>query len=102
MSVKKQYLQTRPVCKVTFRLSEEAAENARDVRLVGDFNDWDPEATPMTRLKKGSFKAVLDLEPDQNYQFRYLINGDEWENDWNADAYVPNPFGGGDNSVVKV
>jgi len=33
--------------------------------------------------------------------FRYLVDGERWENDWAADAYVPNPFGGED-SVVEV
>ena len=102
MSLKKQYLKSRPVCKVTFRVPAEAAENADSIHLVGDFNDWDESKTPMTQLKNGSFKAVLDLEPDQEYQFRYLINGTEWENDWDADDYVPNPYGDGDNSVVSV
>ncbi|MCF7804648.1 MAG: isoamylase early set domain-containing protein [Candidatus Marinimicrobia bacterium] len=102
MSLKKQYLKTKPVCKVTFRLPAEAAENANSVSLVGDFYDWDPSKTPMKKLKNGSYKAVLDLDPDQNYEFRYLINGDEWENDWEADDYVGNPYGAGENSVVSV
>lgn len=102
MGIKKQYLKTRPVCKVTFRLPKQAADHANEVHLVGDFNDWDRNATAMTQLKNGSFKTTMDLEPDQDYQYRYLINGEEWENDWDADDYVPNPYGDGDNSVVNV
>ncbi|MGJ3238410.1 MAG: isoamylase early set domain-containing protein [Anaerolineae bacterium] len=98
--LKKQYLKTKPVCKVTFYTPEEI--DAEAVYLVGDFNDWDEQATPMEKLKDGRFKAVLPLEVDQTeYQFRYLVNGAEWLNDWEADKYVPNPFLG-DNSVVVV
>ena len=42
-----------------------------------------------------------DLETGREYQFRYLIGNDTWENDWEADAYTPNEFGTED-SVVKV
>lgn len=95
--IKKQYLKSRPVCKVSFYLP--AAVKAETVHLVGDFNDWDEQATPMTLLKDGRFTVTLDLEAGRQYQFRYLVDGTEWHNDWEADKYVPNPFSG-DNSVV--
>lgn len=101
MSISKRYLKSRPVCKVTFRVDPEAAGASEDVRLVGEFNDWDPDACPMTPLKSGSFTATVDLEAGREYQFRYLMNGAAWENDWAADAYVPTDFGS-DNSVVQV
>jgi len=102
MSIKKQYLKSRPVCKVTFRLPEEAANDADNVYLVGDFNEWNKQATPMNALKSGEFKAVVELEPGHEYQYKYLVGGSEWENDWEADKYVPNPYGDGENSVVVV
>ncbi|MEO1287586.1 MAG: isoamylase early set domain-containing protein, partial [Chloroflexota bacterium] len=84
-------------CKVTFYTPEEI--EAEEVNLVGDFNGWDEGATPMEKLKDGRFKVILPLDKDEEYQFRYLVNGAEWHNDWEADKYVPNPFLG-DNSVV--
>ncbi len=42
----------------------------------------------------------LDLEPDSEYQYRYLVNGLAWRNDPSADGYVRNPFGS-DNSPVS-
>lgn len=95
--LKKQFLKTKPVCKVTFYTP--ASIEAETVYLVGDFNDWDEESTEMKQLKDGRFKVTLDLDTDEEYQFRYLVNGTEWHNDWEADKYVPNPFSG-DNSVV--
>lgn len=102
MSLKKQYLKSKPVCKVTFKLSKEEAKNAENVRIVGDFNDWDLSATPMKKLKNGSFSSTVVLSKDAQYEFRYLLDNKEWENDWNADAYVPSPVSFDDNSVVAV
>jgi 1,4-alpha-glucan branching enzyme len=102
MSLEKKYLKTRPVGKVTFRLPPAAAPEATKVHLVGDFNDWNPEATPMARLKSGEFKVSLDLEKGREYRFRYLIGDDTWENDWEADKYVPSGLAAVENSVVVV
>lgn len=96
--LKKQSLKSKPICKVTFTLPE--AIKAETAYLVGDFNNWDEKATPMKLVKKnGQFNITLELETGREYQFRYLVNGTEWHNDWHADKYVPNPFSG-DNSVV--
>jgi 1,4-alpha-glucan branching enzyme len=101
MSVKKQYLKAKPLCKVTFTLTREAAGQADNAYVVGDFNGWDVKATPMKKLKNGSFTATATLERGKEYQFRYLLDGANWENDWSSDKYVTNRFGG-DNSVVVV
>ncbi|MFT6268856.1 MAG: 1,4-alpha-glucan branching enzyme [Alphaproteobacteria bacterium] len=102
MSFKKQYLKTKPVCKVTFKLSTDEAKNADKVQIVGDFNDWDVTTTPMKKLKNGSFSSTVVLPKDADYQFRYLLNDDQWENDWNADAYITSPVSFDENSVLTV
>jgi 1,4-alpha-glucan branching enzyme len=102
MSLEKRYLKSRPVSKVTFRLHPGAAPRAAKVCLVGDFNDWDPQATPMTRLRNGEFKVTVELEPGREYQFRYLIEDQIWENDWEADKYLPSGVAESENSVVVV
>jgi 1,4-alpha-glucan branching enzyme len=101
--MKKRYLKSKPICKVTFRLPKAATASAKTVKLVGDFNDWNRQrGVPLKKLKNGDFTATLDLACGREYQFRYLKDDQEWENDWNADRYVPNPYGDGDNSVVVV
>jgi 1,4-alpha-glucan branching enzyme len=99
----KTYVKSRKVSKVTFQLGlAEIPEsiNAESVNLVGEFNDWDVAATPMTYSKKQkAYRVTLDLEPGQSYQFRYLVNGEHWCNDWAADAYVPTSLGQ-DNCLV--
>ena len=95
--LQKQHLKSRPVCKVTFQLPP--AIEAQQAHLVGDFNDWDEQATPMKKNQDGAFTVTLELEVNREYQFRYLVDGANWHNDWEADKYVPNPYSG-DNSVV--
>jgi len=87
---------------VTFRLSRIAAPQANKVCIAGEFNNWNTHANPMKKLKSGDFSITFELEPGREYQFRYLIDGGKWENDWNADAYVASPYGHCDNSVVSV
>lgn len=102
MSLKKQYLKSRPMCKVTFRVCKEAANHAQSIHLVGDFNSWDMKAIPMKALKSGDFTATIDLPVDKpEYQFRYLYDQSVWENDWEADNYIPNGLNG-DNSIVSL
>jgi len=102
MALYKSYLKTQKKCKVTFEISAEAAAGAENVWLAGDFNSWSSVDTPMKKQKDGSFTVTLSLETGKDYQFRYLLDGKRWENDWNADKYVPAPFSNTDNSVVIV
>lgn len=102
MSLKKQYLKTKNVCKVTFTLHEVAVGTATTVCLVGDFNEWNYCATPMKKAKNGSYAVTLELASGKAYQFRYLLDGSHWENDWEADTYAPTAFGDSENSIVVV
>ena len=100
--LKKRYLKSKDICKVTFRLPAEAAHTASMVTLVGDFNDWNRESLPMKRLKSGEHTLTVDLQTGREYHYRYHIDGTHWENDWYADRYERTPFGDADNSVVVV
>jgi len=102
MSTSKKYLKTRPVSKVTFKVPREIAAGAAKASLVGEFNDWDPKATEMRKLKSGEFKVTLDLDVGREYQFRYLLDDQTWQNDDHADRYVPSGIAGADNSVIVV
>lgn len=98
--IKKQFLKSKPVCKATFSLPVEAVPAAKSVALVGDFNNWNVAEAIEMKKQKDEFKAVVELESGKEYQFRYLIDGQAWENDWAADGYVSTPFGV-DNSVIS-
>ena len=91
---------TENTTKITFSLPKEAVGMAKTVAVVGDFNNWDIQSgQKLTKQKDGSYAVTLDLATGKEYQFRFLINGEIWENAWDAPKYVPSPFGG-DNSVV--
>ena len=96
---KKNYSKSGSTCRVTFKLPAEV--EAQSAHLCGDFNEWDTSSHPMKRLKDGSFSLTVSLEPGREYRYRYLAEGHLWENDWSADAYLPNQFGSED-SIVRV
>lgn len=85
--------------KVEITFTMPALEGVDRLYLVGDFNDWSIVSHPLTRSGDGSWGITLPLEAKRSYEFRYFDNHGHWHNDWQADAYVPNHFGG-DNSVV--
>ena len=95
----KSYNKSGKKCRVTFKLPADV--EADSAALVGDFNEWDESATPMKKLKDGSFSAQVSLEVGQSYRFRYLLDESRWENDWEPDAYSPNEHGE-DDSIVTV
>ena len=99
--LKKQFSKSKPTCKVTFSLPKEAVAKGKSVVLVGEWNDWNEKKAVKMKASKGNYTASVDLETGRNYEFRYLIGKSKWENDWQADGYVPNPFGF-DNSVVSI
>ncbi len=100
MALKKQYVKSKQLFKVTFSIPKEAVADAKKVALAGDFNDWIADVDFLKKQKDGSFSISLYLEPGRAYQFRYLIDNTRWENDWDADSYIPHAYGDGDNSLL--
>jgi hypothetical protein len=100
--LKKKYLKSGSLCKVTFRLEKNYVGDVDTIDLLGDMNQWDPNGTTMKKIKNGCFTLNLNLESNRDYQFRYLVNRKYWINDDAADSYLPSPFPGVDNSVVSV
>lgn len=94
----KSFLKSKPECKVTF--SVPATMQAETVHLTGEFNDWSKTSHPMKKAKDGSFSLVVNLPVGQQFQFRYLINNDEYHNEPEADGFV-NSGQNSENSVVS-
>ena len=100
MAIKKQYLKSKPVCKVTFSVP---AEEAKKVAVVGSFNEWNTKkATQLKKLKNGTFKGTVDLASENSYEFRYLVDGKSYINDEQADAYAYNEFAAAENCVINL
>ena len=98
MAIKKQFLKSKPVCKVTFTVP---AAEAKQVTVAGNWNEWNTEAEPLKKLKNGTFKGTVNLEAGQAYEFKYVVDG-QWQNDVEADAYAWNDYAAADNSVINL
>lgn len=92
----KKFFKTKDEAEVTF---EFARDDVTKVELVADFNSWQPIAMKFNKKTK-VFKAKVRLAKNESFQFRYRLNDQEWENDYQADQYLPNNLGT-ENSVVK-
>lgn len=102
MSIEKSYLKSKPVCKVKFIFPKQRAQGVKSVHLVGTFNDWDMEAQKLRKQKNGEYAATLQLPVGEQHEFRYLLDGERWENDESADNYVPSNVSFEENSVIVI
>ena len=100
MSIKKEYFNEYRKCRVTFILPREIGKYAQKAHVVGEFNRWTHSATPMKKLKNGTFVAIIELPIHREYQFRYLLDNKVWVNDSDADRFEPTPFGDSENCVL--
>ena len=73
--------------------------NAQQAFLVGTFNDWQPNVTPLINLGDGNWTAKLKLKPG-TYEYRFVVDG-RWIEDPKSLRFATNSFGGV-NSVVEV
>lgn len=96
--ITKEFTPKRTVCKVTLTLPGEWAE--KEIVVAGSFNDWDTTKEKLVK-KKGKWTTTLRLKPETEYRFKYLVDGERWENDDAADQYVANDFGTED-SLLKI
>jgi len=84
--------------QVTFTLPGEVG--ADTVALCGEFDQWSADGIPLDRGSDGAWRTTVALEPGRSYRFRYLLDGERWENAWDADEYLPNGFGGTDSVII--
>ena len=72
---------------------------AREVLVAGSFNDWRPQATPMTKHQEGKWSTEVRLKPGP-HEYRFVVDG-QWQDDPTAARHISNPFGGL-NCVIEV
>jgi len=82
------------------RFTLPAEVQAGTVALCGEFNNWSAQDIRLERGDDGSWQATVALEPGRSYRYRYLLDGERWENAWQADRYAPNSYGSTDSVVV--
>ena len=102
MSVSKRFADKRVT--VSFYIRKEAAQGAKEISLLCEHNDWQPVA--MKPQKNGTFRGSITiprgLKDSYQYRFRLVMpdGTEKFDNDWNAESYCDNPFGG-QNSVFS-
>ena len=73
---------------------------AREVHLVGDFNNWQvSQDSLLWQKEEGLWQKRIFLEPGR-YRYKFVIDG-EWTTDPLNDRLEPNPYGGVD-SVFEI
>lgn len=70
-----------------------AAPSAHDVALVGDFNGWNPTATPLSRDSAGSVWVVTMPLAAGTYQYAFVVDGDAWVADPSGVIALEDEFG---------
>ena len=89
--IKRRNLRNSDQVKVTFVLAEDQPYGK--VSVVGDFNDWDPQANPLRKRSNQTYSAAVTLEKGKRYLYRYQGADGTWFNADDADAYESNEFG---------
>jgi chromosome partitioning protein len=73
---------------------------AQSVQIAGDFNNWQPQETPMQKVgQSGVWQTQLKL-PAGRYRYRLVVDG-QWQQDPYNELTEMNPFGEY-NSVVEI
>jgi hypothetical protein len=80
---------------------EVAAPGAAQVALVGDFNDWNPAATPLRAGRHdGVWSVTVPIAPGR-HEYAFVVDGERWIPDPHAPRAAAADFGSA-NSVVTV
>ncbi len=80
--------------RVTFVIE---AQEANNVSLMGDFNNWNEKTHPMKKENNYIWKKTIFLNPGR-YEYRFLVDG-QWQTDPNNDMVCPNNFGTYNNFI---
>jgi chromosome partitioning protein len=73
---------------------------AENVQVAGDFNNWQPENTPMEKVSEnGVWQTEVKL-PVGRYRYRLVVDG-QWQQDPYNEVTELNPFGEL-NSVIEI
>ena len=64
------------------------APNAKQVYVIGEFNDWNESATPMTKLGPGGIHSVFVKGVGTGILYKYLIITQEGEKLYKADPFA--------------
>lgn len=88
VKMQKKSAQVRAKAETTLKLE---APQAKQVSIVGSFNEWDPHADLMRRDKDGAWRCTLVIDPGE-YEYRFFVDG-AWCDDPENMLRCQNEFG---------
>jgi len=68
--------------------------SAREVALIGSFNDWRSKDAEMVQIRPGLWEVSLDALPLGIHRYKYLIDGSRWIHDPENPLRIEDGFGG--------
>ncbi|MDQ3810147.1 MAG: isoamylase early set domain-containing protein [Chloroflexota bacterium] len=77
------------------------APSAAHVSVVGDFNDWDPRATPLHPVAGGGVWSVTVPLPPGRYEYAFVVDSTTWLADPSAPPTTADNFGS-PSSVITI
>ncbi len=78
------------------------APNASSVALVGDFNDWDPKATPLRAASTGGVWSVeVPIQPGRHL-YAFVVDGTVWRPDPAAPQATGEDYGEPNSALTVV
>ena len=99
--LKKEYINNGTTCKVTFSLAKKEFTPTGQIRVLGDFNNWQWENAEVLEEVGDAFETSIEVAAGKKYEFRYFMENHTWFNDLEADDYVYAPYMGVHNCIVS-
>jgi predicted flap endonuclease-1-like 5' DNA nuclease len=102
--MKKELVKNQAAYNVTFDYNVVPEHPVDSVIVLGDFNEWSLEdGYELKKTKSGNFEGKFKIPAGRDYHFRYLVNGNRWANEKDADKYEGSPLHPHiDNSVLSL
>ena len=100
--LKKTYTKNKSKCKVTFKFEPTEEVQVDTIQVVGSFNGWGNEKKHFLKKRKdGTYSLSVNLNSESSYEYKYLVNENEWYTDSNAENLVWNIYGS-QNALLEV
>ena len=74
---------------------------AREVTLVGSFNDWQTKDGEMVQIRPGLWEGVVDVPARGTHRYKFVIDRSRWINDPENPLRIEDGFGGF-NSLIAI
>jgi 1,4-alpha-glucan branching enzyme len=75
-------------------------DGAESVALAGDFNGWDPLATPLERNGAGLWSKEVLAPSSGQFEYKFIVNGNRWVEDPSNGMKAPDSYGGLNSVIV--